>query len=117
MRQQERGLMCVSPLFDYQYHNRVRQVKEMIMQEKRNDMELLLPDLFEEVRRAVGCRFISDLRSSVYLEAARDIVALMDMSQYPLRVLSDMAKYLYARTVYFTTHEEAQRFFANRCRL
>lgn len=105
--------MKVSPPFDIWACAR-NGGNEMTMQEKENTKNPAHPDLFEELRAALGCSYISDLRSPVYLKAAREAVAAMAVAEYPLTALSDMAEYLYAEKLCFESHEAARRFFIGR---
>ena len=70
-------------------------------------------DLFEELKSRIGCQYISDLRFGTDNELAKSIMRKIDVADYSLSELNDMAEYLYQNTVYFETLEEAAKVFSN----
>ena len=70
-------------------------------------------DLFEELKSRVGCQYISDLRFGTDNELAKSIMKKIDLADYSLSELNDMAEYLYQKTVNFETLEETEKFFLN----
>lgn len=70
-------------------------------------------DLFEELKSRIGCQYISDLRFGTDNELAKSIMRKINVADYSLSELNDMAKYLYQKTVNFETLEEATKFFSN----
>ena len=70
-------------------------------------------DLFEELKSRIGCQYISDLRFGTYNELAKSIMRKINVDDYSLSELNDMAEYLYQKTVNFETFEEATKFFSN----
>lgn len=52
-------------------------------------------DLFVKTRDLLQCEYISDIRTGANLKEARRMVASLDLSEYPLSELRDMAQYLY----------------------
>jgi hypothetical protein len=70
-------------------------------------------DLFEELKSRIGCQYISDLRFGTDNELAKSIMRKIDVADYSLSELNDMAEYLYQKTVNFETFEEATKFFSN----
>lgn len=68
-------------------------------------------DLFEELKDAVGCEYISGLRYAPWIDKARKAVAGMDLSAYSLFALGDAAEYLYAEKQSFISSEAAQEYF------
>lgn len=70
-------------------------------------------DLFEELKSRIGCQYISDLRFGTDNELAKSIMRKINVADYSLSELNDMAEYLYQKTVNFETSEEAAKFFSN----
>ena len=70
-------------------------------------------DLFEELKSRIGCQYISDLRFGTDNELAKSIMRRIDVADYSLSELNDMAEYLYQKPVNFETLEEAAKFFSN----
>ena len=70
-------------------------------------------DLFEELKSRIGCQYISDLSFGTDNELAKSIMRKIDVADYSLSELNDMAEYLYQKTVNFETLEEAAKFFSN----
>ena len=70
-------------------------------------------DLFEELKTRIGCQYISDLRFGIDNELAKSTMRKIDVADYSLSELNDMAEYLYQKTVNFETLEEAAKFFSN----
>ena len=70
-------------------------------------------DLFEELKSRIGCQYISDLRFGTDNELAKSIMRKIDVADYSLSELNDMAEYLYQKAVNFETFEEATKFFSN----
>ena len=70
-------------------------------------------DLFEELKSRIGCQYISDLRFGTDNELAKSIMRKIDVADYSLSELNDMAEYLYQKTVNFEALEEAAKFFSN----
>lgn len=52
-------------------------------------------DLFEKVRDLMPCEYISDIPIGANRKAARQVVASLNLYEYPLSELQDMAQYLY----------------------
>ena len=67
-------------------------------------------DLFEILRDAVGCSFISDLRFGIYNKLARRILADINLNQYSTEVLEDAANYIFGHSGKFSDKGEAIRF-------
>lgn len=114
MRRQKGGLMYVSPSFAIPSQRSKAGEQKMTIQESADTVRPAYPDVFEELRDALGCCYISDLRFPAYLGAARETISGFDLSRYPLSALSDMAEYLYGRKLCFDTREDARHFFAGR---
>ncbi len=68
-------------------------------------------DVFEDLQSKIGCDYITDMKYSPYYEAAKRYVTWLDLREYPLRQLSDLAEYLYATKEQFETYEQAIAFF------
>ena len=71
-------------------------------------------DIFEDLTRALGCEFISDLHYLPWHAAARDRLGSMRLKRYALPQLEDMAAYLFAEDVRFETHAKAEDYFRER---
>lgn len=67
-------------------------------------------DLFETLKYAVGCPYISDLRHAPYDGAAKHVLRTLDLRAYSLKELSDAVTYLYGTSVVFHSHGQAQDF-------
>lgn len=68
-------------------------------------------DLFEELRKQCGCRYISDIRKMPASYTARAFMQTAKLEQYTLKELSDAAEYLYNQTVEFVSYAMAESFF------
>ena len=68
-------------------------------------------DLFELLQDKVGCEYISDMRSEPHRSRARKIIKELNLEDYTLTELSDMAEYLYDRKPDFSNMRQAQSFF------
>lgn len=68
-------------------------------------------ELLEELRARLLCDYISDMRLEPYKSAAKQMLAEMDLSVHPLRMLSDAAEYLYGVNLKFDDYSQAQAFF------
>jgi len=68
-------------------------------------------DIFEDLKRAVGCMYISDIASGETRKQARIIVCDMNIPDYPLSQLSDLYHYLYAEKRIFSSYDEAVATF------
>lgn len=68
-------------------------------------------DLFECVRRTLGCMYVSDIRCSEYKEKAIIYMASNDLSGYSIETLEDMAGYLFGGRPRFYTREQAYECF------
>ena len=68
-------------------------------------------DLFERLRQAVGCAYVSDLRFSPYRETAKREAGKLDLGAYPLPVLEDLTEYLYGGRRRFEDSAQAADFF------
>lgn len=51
-------------------------------------------DLFEDVRREVGCDFISDLKNEPYRTIAIKIASQLDAHKYSMREWEDFTQYI-----------------------
>ena len=60
-------------------------------------------DLFEDIKNAVGCEYISDLRLREY--KCKKALKKADLSEYPTNQLIDMVEYIYRKIV--LSREEA----------
>lgn len=70
-------------------------------------------DLFEEIREALGCEYISDIRIGTALRDARRIVAQKDLTAYSVRELADISEYLYGKEMYEAEKSDIITFLRN----
>ncbi len=68
-------------------------------------------DLFEDLRKSVGCMYVSDLRLHPHKNYAKKILRSFDLEKYPLQQLNDMAQYLYDTKLEFEHSQQAGQFF------
>lgn len=68
-------------------------------------------DIFEELRKILGCTYISDLRYAPYRREAIGSVSLLNLEDYPTEQLSDLSEYLTDKKVSFETTEQAIKYF------
>ncbi len=68
-------------------------------------------DLFEDLRFALGCPYISDIKNNTYIEETKAYLKTMDLSRYSLAQLIDMSEYLYGEKQSFANLENAESFF------
>ncbi len=68
-------------------------------------------DLFEDVRHAVGCLYISDLRTDLYRPLAIQVMHDLDLTHYSTATLADMAVYLFGEQPCFSSPTEASIYF------
>ena len=68
-------------------------------------------DIFEDLKRNIGCTYISDVTYGETRELARIAVRDMNISAYPLSQLSDLYRYLYAEKRIFSGYDEAMTAF------
>lgn len=79
--------------------------------EIKQTAESMPRDLFEDMRTAIGCSFISDLRFEPNLTCARKTMAHMEPGRYPLSQLKDMLSYLYGEKSELHSVQEAHELF------
>ena len=68
-------------------------------------------DLFEVLRIHVGCDDISDLQYGENNRSAKEFMTTVDLSQWPLDILSDVAEYLFRKKQKFDSFDQARLFF------
>lgn len=71
-------------------------------------------DLFEKLRSAVGCEYISDLRFGINNNKAQAVLKNANIENYPLSVLSDAAQYIFGTRIKFASQYEATNFFRSK---
>ncbi len=74
-------------------------------------MQYRSTDLFEDVRHAIGCPYISDLRSDLYRPLAIQVMRELDLTHYSMAALADMATYLSGKPLRFSSPAEASTYF------
>lgn len=65
-------------------------------------------DIFEKLKKALECTYISDMRTEPYCSQAKALLKEMDVEGYSLRELNDISSYLYG--MQFANKEQAVRF-------
>lgn len=68
-------------------------------------------ELFEIVRERLNCDYVSDLRVEPYRHKAIDVMHEMNLKQFSLVSLEDMAEYVSDKDVKFDDYAEAETFF------
>lgn len=68
-------------------------------------------DIFEELRKNLGCMYISDMRYTPYRRQALGTVLLLNLDRYPIEQLSDLSEYLTDRKMDFESSEQASEYF------
>ena len=71
-------------------------------------------DIFEDLKRTIGCAYISDMAVGETRKQARIAVRDMDVTAYPFSQLSDLYRYLYAEKRTFSNYDEAMTAFGCR---
>ena len=71
-------------------------------------------DVFEELREKVMCDYLSNLKYMPWKKAALDGLSTMDLSQYPLHSLNELAEYMFGEKQRFDSAEEADRYFGGK---
>lgn len=52
-------------------------------------------DIFEKLKKSVGCTYISDLKKEPYCSNAKELIKTMDIEDLSLKELNDITFYLY----------------------
>ena len=68
-------------------------------------------DLFEDLRKAVNCEYISDMKFDPFKEKAKHEVVKLDFDLYSTESQEDMADYLYKCKEHFVSNREGLEFF------
>ena len=68
------------------------------------------PDIFEDIRRMLGCRYESDLRFEPYLTRAKRALLVIDTKRYPMEQSRDLKAYLYGEQTAQTDHRQAKAY-------
>lgn len=68
-------------------------------------------DIFEELRKTLGCMYISDMRFMPYRRQALGMVLLLNLDKYPIEQLSDLSEYLTDKKISFESSEQALAYF------
>lgn len=85
----------------------VRKKNAAVLKDRRHQAKENDDDLFEMVRRTVGCTYISDLRIYPYRKKAIGVMTKIDLSGYSQKVLEDMAEYLsFKRPFFYSTSSD-----------
>ena len=54
-------------------------------------------DIFEKLRKSLGCTYISDMRTEPYCSDAKALLKTIDIEELSLRELNDISNYLYGK--------------------
>lgn len=65
-------------------------------------------DVFEKLKEAIGCDYISDLRFEPHLTKAKELLKAMEIEKCSYAELNDIADYLYGK--HFDSAEAAIEF-------
>lgn len=65
-------------------------------------------DIFERLKKALDCTYISDMRTEPYCSKAKALLKEMDIDDYSLNELNEIAFYLYG--MQFANREQALGF-------
>ena len=52
-------------------------------------------DIFEKLKKALGCAYISDMTTEPYCSEAKSLLKEMEIDDYSLKELNDVSFYLY----------------------
>ena len=52
-------------------------------------------DIFEELKKTLGCTYISDIKTEPYCSEAKALLKTMDIEKFSLKELNDISYYLY----------------------
>lgn len=73
-------------------------------------------DLFEIVAKRLNCTYMSDFKYAPKRQSALKLISEMELGDYPLSSLEDMADYLLDEKVHFIDTDEAHRYFLQKRR-
>lgn len=65
-------------------------------------------DIFEQLKKSLGCTYISDMKMEPYCSEAKALLKTMDIEEFSLRELNDISCYLYG--MQFANKEQALCF-------
>ena len=54
-------------------------------------------DIFEKLKKALDCTYISDMRTEPYCSNAKALLKTIDIEELSLRELNDISNYLYGK--------------------
>lgn len=54
-------------------------------------------DIFEKLKKSIGCTYISDMKLEPYCSEAKALLKTMDIEGFSLRELNDISNYLYGK--------------------
>lgn len=69
-------------------------------------------DIFEILRKALNCQYISDLKFEPNKTKAKQLLKVIPLQEYSIETLSDIAEYLYDEKPEFTDMQQAVEYFA-----
>lgn len=73
-------------------------------------------DLFEVVAKQLRCTYISDFKFAEKRRNALRLLSEMELDDYAISSLEDMAEYLFDEKVHFLSAEEAHHYFGEKRR-
>ncbi len=67
--------------------------------------------IFEELKMALGCQYISDIRSEKPIRIL-NLINCMALSRYSLAELSSLSEYISEKVIHFESHAQAEAHFS-----
>ena len=71
-------------------------------------------DLFDLIHSKVGCLMLSDIKFEPYRSCACEKLKTINLSDYPLSQLQDLAQYLFDEKVIFSDYSEVNEYFSKK---
>ena len=72
---------------------------------------ITLDDLFEKMKQYANCKYISDLKFGDANKTAKKMLKEIDVTEYSLSTLNDVAEYLFENKQTFHNIQQASIFF------
>ena len=71
-------------------------------------------DLFDLIHSKVGCLMLSDIKFEPYRSCACEKLKTINLADYPLSQLQDLAQYLFDEKVIFSDYSEVNEYFSKK---
>ena len=71
-------------------------------------------DLFDLIHSKVGCLMLSDIKFEPYRSCACEKLKTINLADYPLSQLQDIAQYLFDEKVIFSDYSEVNEYFSKK---